>query len=66
LTESLDPQFLREVVSTLFPLGEEVATPPEQPPEWHPEVEVSGQELNAAVRRMCFKNTAGPDGVPVR
>jgi hypothetical protein len=65
LTESLDPQFLKEVVSTHFSPGEGAATSREQPPEWLPEVGVTGQELDAAVRRMCSKNTAPePDGVP--
>jgi hypothetical protein len=43
---------MREVVSTLFPTGEGTATPREQPSKWLPEVGVTGQELDAAVRHM--------------
>ncbi|XP_020294334.1 uncharacterized protein LOC109859974 [Pseudomyrmex gracilis] len=68
ITESLDPQLLEEVVSTLFPDGRGDWPPREpelDPVEWSNNLGVTEEELRRAVCRMARKNTApGPDGVP--
>lgn len=74
LTEGLEPQFLEQVVSALFPGRAEYEPPPmalhtatESEEENETIPEVTQAEMSAAVMRLRAKNTApGPDGVPGR
>lgn len=73
LTQSLDPMFLSDVVSALFPTREEHHPPPMATPvtlqqaEDHEVPEISEVEMRVAVHRLKAKNTApGPDGIPGR
>lgn len=80
LTESLQPQLLEQVVSTLFPGQAEHVPPAMAPPGTESRVDaeaaaaeeeevpgVSEGELGAAVLRLRAKNKApGPDGIPGR
>ncbi|XP_063532848.1 uncharacterized protein LOC134743387 [Cydia strobilella] len=70
LTQTLEIEFLEEVVTVLFPARGNVNPPAMAPPRAEETEEVpavSAEELRAAVRRMRIKNTApGPDGLPGR
>jgi len=66
-TESLDPEFLGEVVGALFPGGTGDATPfplSGEVPEWREDWEVSEGEMRDAVREMKTNKAPGPDGIP--
>ncbi|KAA5557234.1 reverse transcriptase family protein, partial [Pseudomonas aeruginosa] len=71
MTERLQPQQLRDIVSALFPQEREGFVDPamDAPPEYDGEApaevpHITGSELRVAVRKMCAKDTApGPDGV---
>ena len=75
LTETLDPQLLECVVTTLFPNRAEHSPPSMAPSVTGERVEdhaasvprVSESELDVAVQRLRAKNKApGPDGIPGR
>ena len=75
LTQSLQPELVDRVVSTLFPAEERFVPPPMAPLSVaHHEsgadssaLEVTQAELDSAVLRLRAKNTApGPDGIPGR
>ncbi|XP_076393336.1 uncharacterized protein LOC143265394 [Megachile rotundata] len=69
LTESLNPQFLEQVVGTLFLQGVDNAPPAStsDPVIWSDELGVTDEELAVALKRLGAKNrTPGPDGVPGR
>jgi hypothetical protein len=75
-TETLDPGFLRDVVSTLFPGEPEEENRPREDlalvrvrarTGWTEDLRVSEEKLAGAIERMRRKNTApGPDGIPGR
>ncbi|KMQ81771.1 reverse transcriptase, partial [Lasius niger] len=74
VTESLHPQVLEDVVSTLFPAaGEESVGPPGQAvhvpqrQRWTADLGVTKEELARGIKRLEAKNTApGSDGIPGR
>ncbi|XP_041977427.1 uncharacterized protein LOC121731828 [Aricia agestis] len=72
LTQSLQPDLCRSIVSALFPPRAEWSPPSMAPPTAEPEEEeeippVSAGELAAAVHKMSLQNKApGLDGVPGR
>ncbi|XP_050561732.1 uncharacterized protein LOC118274342 [Spodoptera frugiperda] len=66
LTETMDPDLLERVISTLFPVVRDSPSLP-LPSDWSSDLGVTEGELGRAVRRMSVRNTApGPDGVPGR
>lgn len=70
LTETLDPEFVKEVINTLFPEDEEnegYLDPPSPNHEWTEELEIKAEELEKAMKRGLKGNTApGPDGIQKR
>ncbi|XP_049880311.1 uncharacterized protein LOC126376807 [Pectinophora gossypiella] len=70
LTETMDSALLETVIDALFPRvqnGTLAASTSAEPTDWSPQLEVSQDELDRAVKRLRAKNTApGPDGIPGR
>ncbi|XP_071653351.1 uncharacterized protein [Temnothorax longispinosus] len=67
VTESVEPEFLEEVVNTLFPddPGERVNGGPDPPmTDWSEEFEVSMDEMKKAAKKWKAGKAPGPDGVP--
>ena len=70
-TESLEPGFLREVASALFPgdpdeerRGRDDPAAVEARVAWSEDLRVTKEELDRAIKRMRRKNSApGPDGI---
>jgi len=68
VTETMDPEFLEEVIDNLFP-RREVRIPPrgDSPPPWEEEFEVTEKEFSEAAKRLGGATKApGPDGIPGR
>jgi len=68
ITETLDPEFVEEVITTLFPSAdrenERGLGPAPQDQEWMDDLEVGMGELLRAIKRGFKGNTApGPDGL---
>ncbi|MBF2463444.1 RNA-directed DNA polymerase [Listeria welshimeri] len=68
LTETLDPDLLRRVIDSLFPVIRSSPLYPSLPPvSWTDELRVTEQEFDRALGRLSARNTApGPDGIPGR
>lgn len=70
ITETLDPEFVKEIIVTLFPEAnreredERCFGPAPQNQEWTDDLEVGIEELQKAIKRGFKGNTApGPDGL---
>jgi len=67
ISESMDPEFLEEVISNLFPQREVQIPPRGNPPPWEEEFGVTEKEFSEAVKRLGGTGKApGPDGIPGR
>lgn len=71
LTETLEPEFVKDVVATLFPTrndrDEFHPDPPSQDQEWTEDMEIGMGELMRAIKRGLKGNTTpGPDGIQKR
>ncbi|XP_067217272.1 uncharacterized protein [Linepithema humile] len=66
ISETLDPEFLGQVVGKLFPIRD-IHIPLEGIPPWTGDLEISERELSEASKRLGATGKApGPDGVPGR
>lgn len=67
ITETLDSQFISQVINTLFPLKEEEEgfdPIPQREWEWDEEaMEISRGELRDAIRKIKNGKAPGPDGI---
>ncbi|XP_067216914.1 uncharacterized protein [Linepithema humile] len=67
ISETLDPEFLGQVVETLFPVRDVNIPPRRDPPLWNEDLEISKKELSEAAKRLWAAGKApGPDEIPGR
>lgn len=68
MTEALDPQFIDEVLGTLFSDrdGVDNPIPVNGPLEWDEKLEVTPKELGDAIKRLGSRKALGLDGIPGR
>ncbi|CAG4939554.1 unnamed protein product [Colias eurytheme] len=71
LTETLRPEFTRNVVDVLFPDNHNsinlMSIPDQNDEPWTHELDVTESEMDMAIRRLSARNCVpGPDGIPGR
>lgn len=66
ITQAMEPQFLKEVLNTLFSVEEteEESFRDRGTPEWKEEYNVTTSEVIKTIKKMGNRKASGPDGVP--
>lgn len=66
VTENVDPNFIREVVDTLFPFSDEIEDPIPRIPVFAQDLapEVTFEEMALVTRKLRGRKAPGPDGIP--
>lgn len=65
ITQAMEPVFLRKVLRTLFPIGEEEVEPSQldEIPDWREEDRMTKEEISLAIKKMRNCKAPGPDGI---